>query len=145
MLQGVITAGLARNWGILYLADVAFLTVLLAAFAANASCRRALPARWARHREAWAAALRIIVAASPTAWTITRVALATAPPYGASAALNAAVFSLSLLFCSFSATGAVLVRPLPVLSGGEQYSLPARCRPPAAATLPAVLPPCCSG
>ena len=104
--------GLCRFWALLSAADVAFLLAIAAASAALLAWRRAAPRspRLARHRELPAAALRLAIAASPTAWTITQRTLAGSPPYDGGPLWNAVVFGLTLVFCSFGATATVLVR-----------------------------------
>lgn len=96
-------------------ADVAFLLAISAASAALLAWRRCVPGSahsFARRRELPAVLLRVAIAASPAAWKVTRQTLAGVPPYNSgsgSGAWNAAVYSLSLVFCSFGATANVLV------------------------------------
>lgn len=113
-VQAVIAVGLLRFWAVLSAADVAFLLAIAGASAALLAWRRLSPASarsFARHREVPAVLLRVAIAASPAAWKVTRQALAGVPPYTNSGGgmWNAAVFGLSLGFCSFGATANVLV------------------------------------
>lgn len=109
----MIAVGLLRFWAVLSAADIAFLLAIAAASAALLAWRRAVPgsaSSFARHRELPAVVLRVAIAASPAAWKVTRQALAGEPPYSSgSGSWNAAVFALSLIFCSFAATANVLV------------------------------------
>ena len=108
--QGVIASGLLRSWPILTAADAAFLGALAALSGGTLVWRLRWSAGYTRWREVPAVAMRVAVAASPTAWRITQQALNGAPPYSASSALwNAAAFGLLIVFCSFAATGSVMV------------------------------------
>lgn len=114
--------------------------------------RRVAPASFAAHRQLPAALLRVAVAASPTAWHVTRQSLDGAPPpYGSSMFANIALYGLTILFCSFGATTNVLVRgqwcggagtampglPLPCRSAAQPLQL---CTS-ALAPMPALQPP----
>ncbi|PRW50887.1 hypothetical protein C2E21_5660 [Chlorella sorokiniana] len=114
----VIAVGLLRFWAVLSAADVAFLLAMAAASAVLLAWRRAVPGSarsFARHRELPAVVLRVAIAASPTAWKVTRQTLGGVPPYSSgSGGWNLAVFALSLGFCSFAATANVLALARPV-------------------------------
>ena len=108
-LQGVIGAGLVRSWAVLGPADVAFLAAYGAASAGMLWWRRCHPASFARWRAPLAAVMRVAVAAAPTGSTVTRQALGAATQYGSSRVWNAAVYALTIAFCSFGATATALV------------------------------------
>jgi hypothetical protein len=99
-----------RAASVLEAADIVYLAAMAAASLGALAWRRRSPASFARRRELPAALFRLAVAASPTAWTISRQAMEGTPPYAGNPLRNAAVFLLSVCFASFAATATVLVR-----------------------------------
>jgi hypothetical protein len=108
-LQIVILAGAYRA-APLSPVELAFLAACGVATVGTLPWRRRHPAAWVRYRELPTTVLRLAVAASPTAWKITAVALNGTPPFsGGSALRDGLAFCLLVLFASFSATGSILV------------------------------------
>lgn len=100
---------LLRFWAALSPGDVSFLLLAAASTAGMLAWQRARPATYQRWSAAPRALQRLLIA-FPTAWKVTRQALASRLPYGHGAVADAAVFALVVFFASCGASGNGLVR-----------------------------------